>query len=401
MNSITLYTEEIDDLNEAAQELFAQAEDFVFQKNSLGILYTEADTDYVGLYRLLSERWSFPIVGCTTMAMFLGKEGYCDMGISVMLLTADDCEFAAGMTEELDQHNCEEEIAKTYRSLKDSLTDDNVKLILTFGGMSTDDCRNVSGDDTVNAINKAAAGDIPIYGAYAADGFTFDRFLMFYNSRISMAAQVLVLISGNINPKLICTNSVENRATFYYEVTKSHSNQVERLGNGTFVEALARENLEIENDDVIGAYLLSPFMLSLKKPNGDDIEVARTLISLNREKGAGNFVGGIPEGSYLSVGLINRADVQKSVKMAFDYIFGELKKSEGTYHTLLCNSCAARFLALANNTAAEAETYIGRLPEDIALLGLYANGEICPVRGDKTGQSYNTFHNFTFTILAL
>lgn len=40
MNSITLYTEEIDDLNEAALELFSQAEGFVFQKNSIGILYT-------------------------------------------------------------------------------------------------------------------------------------------------------------------------------------------------------------------------------------------------------------------------------------------------------------------------------------------------------------------------
>ncbi|MBQ8970202.1 MAG: hypothetical protein IJ073_02665, partial [Lachnospiraceae bacterium] len=88
MNSITLYTEEIDDLNEAALELFSQAEGFVFQKNSIGILYTEEDTDYSELYGLLSEKWDFPIVGCTATAMLLGKEGYCGLGIAIMLLTA-------------------------------------------------------------------------------------------------------------------------------------------------------------------------------------------------------------------------------------------------------------------------------------------------------------------------
>ncbi|MBR2276275.1 MAG: FIST C-terminal domain-containing protein, partial [Lachnospiraceae bacterium] len=214
-------------------------------------------------------------------------------------------------------------------------------------------------------------------------------------------AEVLVLISGNIEPKMICINSVENRANFYYEVTKSHSNQVDRLGNSTFVEALAGENLKIDQDDVQGAYLLSPFVYTQEKENGDKIEVARTLMSLNREKGAGNFIGAIPQGSYLSIGIISRADVQKSVQMAFDIVFKELEQQDNIYHTLLCNSCSARFLALANNTAAEAKTYIGRLPEDVSLMGIYANGELCPVKGDKTGKYYNVFHNFTFTILAI
>ncbi|MBQ7564241.1 MAG: FIST C-terminal domain-containing protein [Lachnospiraceae bacterium] len=399
MNSITLYTEEIDDLNEAALELFSQAEEFVFQKNSMGILYTEEDTDYSELYGLLSEKWDFPIVGCTATAMLLGKEGYCGLGISIMLLTADDCEFAAGITEDLNQNNLYKEIGEVYGELRKKLSEEP-KLVLTFGGMSRDDVRNVSGDDLVDAIDKATGG-IPIYGVLASDGFTFDKFRIFHNEKESMEAEILVLISGNIEPKMICINSVENRANFYYEVTESHSNQVDRLGNSTFVEALAGENLKIDQDDIQGAYLLSPFVYTQEKENGDKIEVARTLMSLNREKGAGNFIGAIPQGSYLSIGIISRADVQKSVQMAFDIVFKELEQKGNKYHTLLCNSCSARFLALANNTAAEAKTYIGRLPEDVSLMGIYANGELCPVKGDKTGKYYNVFHNFTFTILAI
>lgn len=397
MNSLTIYTNEIDDLEEAASELFAQAEGFVFKRNTLGILFAEDESDYDGLYELLAEKWDFPIIGCTAMAVLLGDIGYCGTGISIMLLTADDCDFSIGMTDELNSENFIEKISETYRELKSSLPGE-VKLVLTYGAMSTGN-RNVSGDELVHAIDIIAGG-IPIYGALASDGLSFDKFRLFYNSKTSRTAQVLVLISGNIDPRFICVNSIENRASFYYEVTKSHSNKVDRLGNETFVDALIHENLEVESTGIQGAYLLSPFVFTLKKPNGDSLEVARTLMSLDRETGAGNFIGGIPEGASLSIGIISQNDVQKSVKKAFDYILNELKSTEPECHTLLCNSCLARFLALASNTTAEAEAYTGSLPEGVSLMGMYADGEICPVKGDISGLYYNMFHNFTFTILA-
>ena len=397
MNSLTIYTNEIDDLEEAASELFAQAEGFVFKRNTLGILFAEDESDYDGLYELLAEKWDFPIIGCTAMAVLLGDIGYCGTGISIMLLTADDCDFSIGMTDELNSENFIEKISETYRELKSSLPGE-VKLVLTYGAMSTGN-RNVSGDELVHAIDIIAGG-IPIYGGLASDGLSFDKFRLFYNSKTSRTAQVLVLISGNIDPRFICVNSIENRANFYYEVTKSHSNKVDRLGNETFVDALIHENLEVESTGIQGAYLLSPFVFTLKKPNGDSLEVARTLMSLDRKTGAGNFIGGIPEGASLSIGIISQNDVQKSVKKAFDYILNELKSTEPECHTLLCNSCLARFLALASNTTAEAEAYTGSLPEGVSLMGMYADGEICPVKGDISGLYYNMFHNFTFTILA-
>jgi hypothetical protein len=129
------------------------------------------------------------------------------------------------------------------------------------------------------------------------------------------------------------------------------------------------------------------------------VEVARNLSVLNRETGAGCFLGAIPEGSTLSIGIINRSDVQKSVNSSVDKILREIK--EHGYKTLLCTSCCARFLALASNINAEVEAYTGRVPEGISLAGLYSYGEYCPVRGNKTGELYNMFHNFTFAILAI
>ncbi len=75
MDSIVLYTEEIDDLQEAVHDLFEQAKDFPLKKNSLAILFAEEDTDYPELYQFLSDKWKFPVIGCTAMAMLLGKQG--------------------------------------------------------------------------------------------------------------------------------------------------------------------------------------------------------------------------------------------------------------------------------------------------------------------------------------
>ena len=396
MESIVLYTEEIDDLQEAVREIFEQAEGFLLKKNSLAILFTEDETDYPELYSLLAEKWKFPVVGCTAMAMLLGKQGYCGTGISVLLLTADDCEFAAGITDDLNKGNYERLIGDKLEELKAGLSSE-IKLVISYGGMVTDE-QNVAGDDIVAAIDKASGG-VPLFGGLAADGFNFNRFRVFCNGTVKQSGQVMVLVAGNIEPKFVYANSVENRASFFYEVTESRSNQVIRLGNGTFMDALKREDMQVSKTDVLGDYILSPFVLTIHQPNGDSVEVARNLSVLNQETGAGCFLGAVPEGSTLSIGIINRSDVQKSVNLSFDKILNEIR--EHGYKTLLCTSCCARFLALASNINAEVEAYTGRVPEGVSLAGLYSYGEYCPVRGNKTGELYNMFHNFTFTILAI
>ena len=73
MESIVVYTEEIDDLEYAARELVSGAEDFAFRKNTLGILFAEDETEFEELYGILSESWSFPIIGCSGMALMTAE----------------------------------------------------------------------------------------------------------------------------------------------------------------------------------------------------------------------------------------------------------------------------------------------------------------------------------------
>lgn len=398
MRSIVAYTEEIDDLDAASEELFEQVRRFALGKHSMAVLYAEEDTDYLALYELLSREWDFPIVGCTAMAMLSDKQGYCRSGISALILTADDCVFSAGITGELDKSNYKEEIACLYKELE-AQHPSEVKLALCYSGISLTD-PILSGSNLLFALDEAANG-LPIYGGAASDSLTFVGYQVFFNGRTARNGISLALISGEVNPRFVRVNSVENTASFLYKITKAEGNVVYRLGDGSFLDALKNEHMRVDQEDTMSTYILSPFVVTVDKGNGDRVEVARILSAIDKETGSGTFLGVMPEGATLGIGLINREDVCRSVEEAFTRMFRELARQRDEYTTLLCTSCSARYLALMNDPSMEAKTYLGRLPNDVSLLGLYAYGECCPVRGEKTGKSYNMFHNFTFTILAL
>lgn len=398
MDSKVVYTEEIDDLQDAVDEIFEKLEGFEFKKNTLGILYAEEDADYVELYGLLSKKWDFPIIGCTAMAMFLAEEGYRDGGISLMLLTSDECRFAAGITETLSNDNYMEEIGSVYNKLAAELGNEE-KMVISYGVMASE-VNNVAGDDLLKAID-AVGNKVPIFGGLASDNFNFTDNRIFCNGTVVRNGLAMALISGDVEPLYVSVNSIENKANFEYEITESECNKVFRLGKGTFLETLTKAGVAVDKTDVIGDYLLSPFVATMEMPDGEQVEVARNLSILDHEDGSGTFLGAMPEGAYLGIGIINKNDVQNAVETAFDTINDILGKAGDRYKTILCTTCAARFLALANNTAAEAEVCSNRLMNGFEFMGYYAFGEFCPLKGKESDAYYNMFHNFTFTLVVL
>ena len=393
MKSTVLYTEEIDDLDFAAEQLFSQASGFELLENSLGILFMDEDTEYAELYGLLRAKWDIPFVGATAVGMLTGSEGYCRSGISLMLLTSSDCRFAVGMTQNLSLENYYTPIRETYEALEKTLDGEEVKLVLTFGGKAW----GLSGDDVVDAID-ALGRRVKVYGALASDMFSFRNFRAICNERAESGEQAFILIAGNVEPKFLSVQSLSGKANFSYEVTQSKGSQVYRLGNGTFLEALEKSGMRSDKDIVVSEYIQTPFITVQDKPGGIHVEALRNLTRLNHQDGSGVFLGGISEGSSLEIGLLNQDDVRSTVKKAFDELLEWLGTEGRDCETILCCSCAARFLALGNNGFAEAESYKGRLPEGVSLMGMYSYGEFCPVGDDNW---CNVFHNSTFTILCI
>ncbi len=397
MDSITAYTEEIDDLAQAASEIFEQVKDFTLRKNSIGIIFAEEETNYAELYEILKQKWDFPIIGSTAMAMLQGRD-FRNVGISFMIITADDCYFAAAITDDFSVDNFREKLEETYRKAEAALPE-KPKFILTIGELVREDA-DVDADSILSELNRLS-GKLPVYGALASDSFSMGGYRIFCNEQIRQRGQVIVLIAGNTEPRFYHINSINNKATTSFQVTESKGNIVYRLGQDTFVDVLRQQGMSVDRKMVLGDYILSPFVVSVEYPNGDQVEYARTLAYLDHENGAAGFLGSIPDNAVMSVAIISRADVQASVARGFEQVFEDLRNSNGRYKTILCSTCCARFIALGSDTAAEAQAYRNDLPDDVSLIGIYSYGEYCPIKGSKTGNYYNSFHNFTFSILMI
>ncbi len=397
MDSITAYTEEIDDLAQAASEIFEQVKDFVLRKNSIGIIFAEEETNYAELYEILKQKWDFPIVGCTAMAMLQGRD-FRNVGISFMIISADDCYFAAAITDDFSVDNFREKLEETYRKAEAALPE-KPKFILTIGEMVREDT-DVDADSILSELNRLS-GNLPVYGALASDSFSMGGYRIFFNEEIRQRGQLIVLVAGNTEPRFYHINSINNKAASSFQVTESKGNIVYRLGQETFVDVLRQQGMSVDKKMVLGDYILSPFVVSVEYPGGDQVEYARTLAYLDHEHGSAGFLGSVPDNAVMSVAIISRADVQASVARGFEPVFEDLRNSNGRYKTILCSTCCARFIALGSDTAAEAQAYKNGLPDDVSLIGIYSYGEYCPIKGSKTGNIYNSFHNFTFSILMI
>ena len=394
IKSKVVFTEEIDDLETAVEELCEQVGDFTLQKNSVGIIFMDEDTEYGELYPMLKEKWDIPFVACTALALLTGDEGLKKSGISLMLMSADDCNFAVGMAEDLSIDDYSWKIKDVYSQSEKQLAPEEIKLVLTMGGKAP----GMVGDDVIDVIDSFGK-NIPIYGLFASDAFNFSKYRVFCNERSGQNAQAFVFVSGNVNPRFLQVKSISGKANFSYEVTKSNENQVFRLGNGTFVEALEKANMISQKNNVIADYIMTPFITTIKKPSGRVVESMRNLTFLNFVNGSGMFLGGIPEGASLEVGYINSEQVQKTIDEAYETICGWIGEDGSTDHTMLVISCAARYMSLGKNVTIEAETFKKKLPGNVSVMGMYSYGEFCPI--GEGAEMDNTFHNSTFTVLFL
>lgn len=399
MKSITLFTEEIDDLEDAIEELKQQLDDGLkLMKNSCGIVFCDKDTEIEELLEELDNNFDFPIMGCTALAMFTKREGYQTSGISMMVLTADDCEFQLAMTDDL--LNCGDinrELNRTYTEASAKLNEKE-KLIITYASKM----QSIGGDELVDIITGLSGG-VPVYGALASDAFSFSDFKVFCGKRCEQYSMAMLLISGNIKPLYMMEFSLDQLMDFSATVTSSEGPNVYTLDNEPFTDVLKRVGLESKQDNtdnVIMEFIGTPFLSVEDYEDGTKIRKMRNLAGIDSEKKSGRFMGNVTEGTHLHIGLMKKEDVQKSVAAAFRNLLSQMKESDYDYSMLLCNSCGSRYLILATEPNAETKAYEGLLPEEIDLMGFYSYGEIAPKVTD-TGKIYNCFNNDTFTILAI
>lgn len=398
MKSISLFTAEMDDLETGVAELAAKYGDFQLQKNAVGIVFAHSDTDFDELIPLLKERWNFPIIGSTAMSMIISKRGFATQGITFLVMTADDVEFGVGITDDLDGKDINKSVAETYDKALAQIQG-KPDIIVTFVSAPG----HSIGDDYADALTDASDG-VPVFGAMASDDFTFDDCLVFCDGEQRTHGMAVLLLSGYMRPIMEYEYSVSEEASFSAIITKSQDNVIYKLGDKSFVKAVREAGIHISDDNSFSDCMGTPFVLSYVNEQGDKLTAMRSLVAVNPD-GSAVFRGRVPQGARLNIGLINRTDVHNSVAKAarksYRQFYDNMADGKYQYSTVLLVSCASRLMTFANDIRNEADEYIKGVPDMLSVAGMYSFGEICPCKGDLTGNTYNMFYNSTFTLLVI
>lgn len=398
MKSYYAYTDEIDDLELAAHNLKAQLEK-PLKAHTVGILIVDFETDVEVLIKELRKVFDFDFIGGTSIGM-LGNVGYKDLSISMLVLTDDEVDFDIGITRDMKDVNDLIGIDKMYEATTNARSE-KASLIFALGALAGNGWEVGVSDDFVMRLSKLS-DNTPIVGGIAGDDMNFSSAKVFTNLGWVRSGFACLFFYGRLKPIYRSEKSISNLIGNGWTVTKSKGGTVNSLDGKSVRAEFAKLGLAEENADVITNFLSLPFLNTMATDDGDQLDLVRSLSYLDGKNDCCGFMANVKEGSYLACGSISEQVVRETVRSAFDDVLAQIEREKDyEYSTILCISCIARYCIIAANNTAEADGFVGRIPEGINLTGFYSFGEIMPVKGKKTGRYFNSFCNETFAVVAI
>ncbi len=395
MKTIQAFTSEIDDLDIAMEELKGQIDMTELLTNSCAIVFCGYEVDTQELMHRLSEIFDFPFIGCTSLGM-LNSRGYTQSSITVTILTADDCSFIAGMTDEIVCNEEMDKLEEKYAELSSRLPEKE-KLILTYTAWNPD----LEADKVVDILNDASGG-VPVFGGIASDGWSFNEDFVFCGSEISRKKIAMLLICGNIEPMFTIAHSVKKSSNMNKIVTRSKGNVVYTIDDQPIVDYLEENGFGSGKTDVMLDYLGTPFRIRVNTHDNDKVDILRCLVSMDHKKKTCKFIGRVPEGCEMNMVLLSKKDIEVSAKSTFMTMIDKINESKDyKYSLILCSSCVARYSLIVSDKNVEGRAYAYKLPDGLNLSGYYGFSEFCPANGKDKGGLYNTLNNESLTLLAL
>jgi hypothetical protein len=403
LKSTTAVTYELDDVASGTDELARiTKENLKFARNSFCLLFCDSDADHAKFASELARKLGVPIVGYSATAMFCAGEGLCDSAAVLTAVTSDDVNFSIATSEPLTNDNIAAQIASTYDRARASL-DGEPKLIMAFPPYLL----GIMLDIYPRELDRVSGG-LPVFGGLPAHDDVQGRTAVYCGDSAASDRMTLLLVSGNVKPVMTVKNSIGALANLKRTVTKSKDNVVYKVGDDSFVEFLRRFGLDVEKlanpDEKTISFTTYPLLIeNTGVENPDGISVVRTLHGVDLEEGSGTAIGEIPEGSTISVGILQPEDIEKSSSNSIEDLTEKMAagKAEGyEYSTVFAISCVARYYVMANKNTLEADALRQKLPDGLSMSGYYSFGEICPT-SIRLGKAMNAAHNESLVLLAL
>lgn len=399
MKSAVAYSEEIDDANKACAELVRGiGEKLELGSSSIGILFCDADVEVAELGAALHRELKINIVGTTTTASFDRVGGYHDMGIVLMVITADDVDIVVGHANGLTKDMLKQQIQSTYIAAEEELGVQPKLIYLCAPYIAT-----ITSDNYLNIVDEAS-GHVPIFGGVSTDHYDLQYQQTFVNGVASQDGLVMVLFGGNIRPVFAMRHEFGGKIEGKVVITQSTDNQVERVGDKTFLEYITSIMAVPEGESVVYHFQSTPFVMEMPDYAQDEQPIVRALSTIHHDTGAGGFLSNMPEGSVLSFNYLDRNNLCASTNNTLDVLLSETQKHpDYKYRTILANSCNARHLMMGDTKDMESDIITKKLEcfdEELNAIGYYAFGEMCPTAVSSEGAAKNRFHNISFAVCA-
>jgi len=379
MKMLNAWTLELDEPEIAVEEILGQLDlGSNALRNTVGFLTCSYDYIETGIVKAVCEALPFDVVGCTTLTNANNvEEG--TMLLCLTVLTADDCQFATGLTAPLSK-DMDGAVRTAAENAKSGL-EQAAKMALAFLPMY-----GVGGEIMISALDSALDGT-PLFGTIACDQDTaaYSNSYVIHNGESYKECLSFLLISGNVSPKFVVTStSDQNLRKQQAIITSSDGSLLRQVNNITAKEYF--ESIGMVSGKGIEGMSSVPFVVDY---NDGTQPVARAIYGLNEDGSA--LCGGImPEGGMLYIG---RMDVE-DILLTADSSSKSLLDKNGLCGIVMF-PCLGRNMVLAMDPMSEIEVVRNIVGDKVPWHLAYSGGECCPVY-KKDGQTANRFHNFTF-----
>jgi hypothetical protein len=378
---LTAHTSEMDFADDAVEELLQQLKiEEGISSHAIGIVTCHTEFVQTGVFKALCEQLPFPVVGCTTLGSASGgAEGHQILTISV--LTGDDVEFSAALTDIISSENVGAPIKDAYDRALAGLSAPSPALALAFAPF----LRTVEGSRIFKQVDSAC-GTAPLYGMFScSENPDLSGSLTLWNGDAKRDVMAIVLVGGNVKPRFYITSVTDDRMGKQKGTITDAEESLIRTVNG--VPALDfLETCGIDRENVIKAPSSIPLMIDY----GDGTVLACGIYNITPE-------GHIHVGADVSVGAILAIGMQdySGILSTAESILRQMKEETRPIGTLMF-PCLSRSLMLGLNSEDELRLAVDRLGDATPYHIAYSGGEICPVYA-QDGTARNRFHNFTFT----
>jgi hypothetical protein len=302
--------------------------------------------------------------------------------LSLTVLTSDDATFKAIRLPGINENSYETIIKGGYSEAR-AAAGESPKFIISYVPYLT----NISAAEVAFTLDEAVDG-VPVFGSVTiGEDMTYSDCRTIFNGEVDSDAIVMLLISGEVDPKFIVTsiperNIRENRAV----ITDAEGCVMKTLNDIPVVDYMAELGIILKQEDAT----TTPFMVY----HDDGSEpVALGIFTVN-DDGSVILGGRAPKGAKVAIGRIDQVGIVDTANITVEKI-----KNAGVSNGLLMHPCVTRFIMLAPNKNDEHETVFKQLEDSFPYMLGYSGGEICPVLGDD-GKYHNRFHNYTFSACA-